>query len=63
MDYKFLENFIEKNSYEFEHYGGSIESYLTHIKIAHSLNLDAPNKIITNEDIINSMESYIKNKK
>ncbi len=63
MDYKFLEKFVEKNSYEFEHYGGSVESYLTHIKIAHSLNLDAPNKIITNEDIQNGMESYIKNKK
>ncbi len=63
MDSNFLEKFIDKYSYEFEHFGGSVESYLTHIKIAHSLNLDAPNKFITNEDIQNGMETYMKNKK
>jgi SpoVK/Ycf46/Vps4 family AAA+-type ATPase len=62
-DKNFLEKFIEKSSDEFEYYGGSIEAYLTHIKIAHSLNLNAPNKHITKEDLINGFESYVKNKK
>ena len=62
-DTEFLKKFIDKNSYDFEYYGGSIEAYLTHIKIAHSLNLNAPNKHITKDDIINGFESYVKNKK
>lgn len=62
-DTVFLENFINNNSYDFNYYGGSIEAFLTHIKIVHSLNLNAQNKHITKEDIINGFESYIKNKK
>jgi adenylate kinase family enzyme len=61
-DTNFLKNFIQTNLDKFEHYGGSIEAYLTNIKISHSLNLNAQNKHILNEDLINGFDSYIKNK-
>ena len=63
QDKHFLEQFIKKHSEQFEFFGGSIESYLTHIKINHSLNLNTPNRLITNDDIYAAYNSYIKNKK
>jgi hypothetical protein len=62
-DKDFLKNFIDQKYLSFDSFGGSIESFLIHIKIEHSLNLNSPNKHISKDDILNGFESYIRNKK